>query len=620
MPPQPAETTSTDQPNESVAFAPGQHRTFPASTCRPPASPHLLRPAHEDTRSSHGQIANVFRSASVGLVEIDTSARFVLVNDTFCRIVGRTRQDLIGMEAALVTHPDDVSASRHVVSQLLNDGCPRIIEKRYIRPDGSPVECRVSFSLNVADDSRASDPQSVITVIEDITERKRAEARISHLATHDNLTDLPNRSLLTENLTQELQRTRSGKTACAVLALDLDRFKEVNDSFGHDTGDELLRQVAARLRNAVRLGDTVSRVGGDEFVVLQAQAVQPRAASRLAERIRRLLSQPFNVAGQMIVIECSIGIALHLLDSDTEATLLKAADLALYDAKSAGGASFRLFEPKMQTHAKGNRELEQDLRLALGTDQLKLHFQPQFSSTTGTLVGFEALLRWQHPTRGEISPMSFIPMAEATGLILPLGLWVIEKACTEAASWPKPVRVAVNLSASQFRGKKLPAQIKAILNRTGLAPERLELELTESALLKDNAVATRMFREFKAIGVQMALDDFGTGYSSLGYLRNFAFDRLKIDKSFVDVLGREVSALPLIQAIIAMSRSLAIDVIAEGVETDLQLNILREQECEDIQGYILGRPVPPGKLHQYFDPATPAPARRRTKKAIKPAL
>jgi diguanylate cyclase (GGDEF)-like protein/PAS domain S-box-containing protein len=564
------------------------------------------------TNVSTKQVANIFRNASVGLAEIDGRGHYILVNDTFCKIVGRTRENILSLTMADLTHPDDLGASERLVRQLVADKVGVVIEKRYVRPDGSTVECRTSVSVNLTAEGAAAEPLTIVAVIEDVTERKRAEARVNYLATHDNLTDLPNRLLLNAALAQEFRRRQSGGRQCAVLAVDLDRFKDVNDSFGHDVGDELLRQVAARLRNAVRAGDTVSRVGEDEFVILQVRAIQPKAASRLATRVQNILARPFEVKGRVLHVGSSIGISLHMVEDETAAILLKAANVALYHAKGAGGENFQFFEPAMNALAQGNRELEHDLHLAIGTEQLNLHFQPQFDCQSGILLGFEALLRWQHPTRGAIPPLSFIPIAEMTCLIVPLGVWAIEKACSEAVSWPAPVRVAVNVSSLQFLPDHLTEHIKAILARTGLAANRLELELTESALFKDSGEAMRTFRELKELGVRLALDDFGTGYSSLGYLRHFAFDRLKIDKSFVDGLGQETSSLSLLQAIIAMGRSLGIEVIAEGVETALQLKTLCEEGCGQIQGFFLGRPAPAEDLQHYF---TSSPAEMGSKGA-----
>jgi diguanylate cyclase (GGDEF)-like protein/PAS domain S-box-containing protein len=552
------------------------------------------------TKVSTEQLANVFRNASVGLAEIDGRGQYILVNDTFCKIVDRTREDILRLTVADLTHPDDLGASECLVRQLVADKVGAVIEKRYVRPDGSIVECRASISVNLTAEGAAAEPLTIVAVIEDVTERRRAEARVNYLATHDDLTDLPNRLLLNAALAHEFRRRQSGDRQCAVLAVDLDRFRDVNDRLGHEVGDELLRQVAARLRNAVRAGDTVSRVGGDEFVILQVQAIQPKAASRLASRIQKILATPFDVNGRVLHVGSSIGISLHMMEGETAAILLNAADVALYHAKGAGGENFQFFEPAMTALAQGNRELGNDLHLAMGTEQLNLHFQPQFDCQSGILLGFEALLRWQHPTRGVIPPLSFIPIAEMTGLIVPLGLWAIEKACSEAVSWPAPLRVAVNVSSLQFLPDHLTESIRAILARTGLAANRLELELTESALFKDGREAIRTFRELKELGVRLALDDFGTGYSSLGYLRHFAFDRLKIDKSFVDGLGQETSSLPLVQAIIAMGRSLGIEVIAEGVETALQLKTLCGEGCGQIQGFFLGRPAPAGDLQHYF--------------------
>jgi diguanylate cyclase (GGDEF)-like protein len=435
----------------------------------------------------------------------------------------------------------------------------------------------------------------------DITDRKRAEQRVDFLAHHDGLTGLPNRVLLHDRLSQGLAHaSRSGKSL-VVLTLDLDRFKEINDTYGHDAGDRVLVQAADRLRSVVRASDTVARTGGDEFVVIQSDAAQPEAAVQLAQRFVEVLTLPFDIGERFVTIGTSIGIALYPGDGNTSADLLNNSDIALYRAKIDGRGAFRMFEPEMDSEMRDQRAIEQDLRAAIGTDQLDLYFQPQFATDTRAVTGFEALLRWQHPTRGNISPAIMIPIAEKSRLITQLGAWVIEAACTSAMTWPVPYRAAVNLSAAQFRDGNLPAQVADILHRTRLPACRLELEVTESLLIDGTEQALAALRSLKSMGVRIALDDFGTGYSSLSYLRRFPFDKIKIDQSFIRGLGEDPSALSIVDAILAMGRSLDMKVIAEGIETDQQLQILRGQHCAEVQGFLLGRPMPSADVAQYLD-------------------
>jgi diguanylate cyclase (GGDEF)-like protein len=432
----------------------------------------------------------------------------------------------------------------------------------------------------------------------DITVRKLAEKHIDFQAHHDALTGLANRILLIDRLSQALGYAKRlgypgrAENSVAVLALDLDHFKEVNDTYGHDAGDEVLVQVADRLRKTVRATDTVARTGGDEFVVIQTGTTQPMSAVDLAQRLVSALSLPFDLAGNQVTVGASLGIALYSSDGDTPAKLLKNADIALYRAKIEGSGVFRLFEPDMDKQVRERRAIEHDLRGALGTDALTLHFQPQFACETGVITGFEALVRWRHPVRGDIPPSIFIPIAEESRLIVELGVWILETACAAAVSWSAPYPVAVNLSAAQFRSGDLPNRVADILRQTGLAASRLELEVTESLLIEDTKQALATLESLKGMGVRIALDDFGTGYSSLSYLLRFPFNKIKIDQSFVQALGEDPNALSIIHAILAMGRSLGLDVIAEGVETEQQLRILTEHHCPKVQGFLLGRPVP----------------------------
>jgi len=492
-------------------------------------------------------------------------------------------------ETSEFTHAD-VSLQGFIRRSALLEG-PLVYDRE--RPNGSVLEVRTTPLPN----GRA------VRTYTDITERKHAEQQINFLAHHDAMTGLPNRVLLNDRMSQALAHTRRSGKPVAALTLDLDRFKEINDTYGHDAGDRVLTQAADRLRGAVRATDTVARTGGDEFVVIQCDAQQPGASVELARRLIDALSLPFDIGSRLVSIGGSVGIAIFPGDGAAADDLLKNSDIALYRAKADGRGAFRLFEPEMDFEIRERRFIEQDLRNAIGTDELRLHFQPQVAIDTNMITGFEALVRWEHPVRGHISPAVLIPIAEASRLILELGAWVLEAACVEAATWPVPYRIAVNLSAAQFRQGDVPALVADVLRRTGLPACRLEIEVTESLLIDSTGVALSALRALKHMGVNIALDDFGTGFSSLGYLRLFPFDKIKIDKSFIHDLGEDPSALLIVDAILAMGRSLDMDVIAEGVETEQQLAILRRHHCFGVQGFLLGRPIPSGVVGQFIDKA-----------------
>lgn len=420
--------------------------------------------------------------------------------------------------------------------------------------------------------------------------QKVTEERLRFAAHHDYLTQLSNRLMFQDCLRKTIATTRSTGQRFAVLCLDLDGFKQVNDTRGHEVGDSLLVAVAQRLRENVRESDTVSRMGGDEFAIIQPLGHQPAAAVSLAKRLVEALSTPFNIAGRPALIGTSIGIALYPEHGDSADLLLRHADLALYGAKNAGRRTYQLFDPAVSSTQSGRRLAEQDLRDAINRGDFTLAYQPVCESESLEIVGFEALVRWRHPSMGSIEPDQFIPMAESSGLIVPLGQWVLEKACEEAATWDPAILLSVNLSPLQFRHSELPEQIADILRRTGLPASRLRLEVTEGLLLDESDLVLRTMRQLQAQGICIILDDFGTAYAAMSYLRRFPFNGIKIDKSFIRDICDSETTLAIVQAILSLGDRLQLVVVAEGVETHGELDLLRKSGCRFVQGYLLGMP------------------------------
>jgi diguanylate cyclase (GGDEF)-like protein/PAS domain S-box-containing protein len=433
-----------------------------------------------------------------------------------------------------------------------------------------------------------------VLAVRDISERKEAAARIAHLAYHDALTGLPNRAVFGDHLARQVDRAAEAHEPVAVLCVDLDGFKTVNDLHGHPAGDELLIEVAHRLRATVRGDELVARLGGDEFAVVQQGGSQPAHAGLLAERIIAALAEPFTVAGQSARVSASIGIAVFPADAETPLDLVRNADMALYRAKREGRALARFYEAAMDEALRQRRQLEADLRLALANGDLRLHYQPLAELDSGAIIGFEALLRWDHPSLGPISPEMFVRLAEESGLIVALGEWVLRAACGEAAGWTPALKLSVNLSPLQFMQDDLVGAIEAVLAETGLDPARLELEVTEGLLIKDATGALSILERLKALGVQISMDDFGTGYSSLSYFRMFPFDKVKIDRSFVGDMITNPQARAIIRSVIGLGHGLGVPVVAEGVETVEQLEALRAEGCDQVQGYLISRPNPIG--------------------------
>ncbi len=455
-----------------------------------------------------------------------------------------------------------------------------------VRPNGRAIEVH-SIPLGTG----------MVRTFTDISERRRSEEQVRYFARHDSLTKLVNRMAFQERLQQAIDGADSSGRSVAVLCIDLDRFKLVNDTRGHAAGDKLLAEVSARLRSAVRDTDTVARMGGDEFAVVQPLVEQPHHAERLAARLLDLISRPYDIDGTPALIGVSIGIAIYPAHGMSAGTLLRNADTALYRAKADGRGVCRMFDESMEAAQRNVFQLEQDLRHALSRNELHLAYQPIVDAGSRTVLAYEALLRWNHPVRGPISPAEFIPLAEMTGAIVPIGLWVLETACAEAVSWPEDIRVSVNLSPLQFRQGDLVALVTDVLQRTGLAPDRLSLEVTEGLLLDGTRQVLAMMEELRTLGVRFSLDDFGTAHAGLSYLRCFPFDAIKIDKSFVQDAVAQLESRAIVKTILAMASVLKLNVIAEGVETEEQLKLLRQMRCRQVQGYLTGRPAPANAIH-----------------------
>jgi diguanylate cyclase (GGDEF)-like protein len=440
------------------------------------------------------------------------------------------------------------------------------------------------------------DQPAVLLALMDITERKRAEARLAFMAQHDGLTGLPNRNLLRQHMDEILLHTRRSAEKVAVLVLGLDNFKAVNDTLGHGIGDKLLRGVAKRLRSTLREEDTLARLNSDEFAIVQGGLTRPEDAVLLSRRLLEVIGNTHLLDGHSIVIGASIGIAMAPGDGDESEKLLKNADMALSRAKNDSRGTFSFFEAGMDARAQSRRKIEIELRAAIQNDALRPYYQPLIDLSTGRITGFEALVRWPHPERGMISPAEFIPVAEETGLINPLGGLILRRACMDAALWPDDVRVAVNLSPLQFRVGDLLSVVMDALKQSGLPAKRLELEITETLLLEKSSQVLATLHALRALGVRISMDDFGTGYSSLSYLRSFPFDKIKIDQSFVRDLAANRDAQAIVRSIISLGIGLGVTITAEGVETEAELSCLRSEGCHEGQGFLFSRARPNAEI------------------------
>jgi diguanylate cyclase (GGDEF)-like protein/PAS domain S-box-containing protein len=562
----------------------------------------------EHTRSFFGMIVENVPSPII-VKDIHT-LRFLLLNRAAEKFLGIDRHKLIGRRAIEVipmASAEEIEADDRKL--LETDGIMYLDEHAVTTPgNGTRIVTSARLPVNGADGK----PQYLISVITDVTDRKRHEQRIAHMARHDPLTELPNRTAFNDCLAATLELASASGDSFAVLCIDLDRFKAINDVFGHSAGDALLREVAHRVAGVCE-GAFLARIGGDEFAVITPTGAQPDTAEALFHRLTAALDTDIDVGGTGMRVGLTIGIAVFPQDGTDAVTLVGNADAALFRAKSEARGSVRFFEMAMDKQLRERRALQQDLRLAIERGELELHYQPQ-AHINGEITGFEALVRWHHPRFGLVAPATFIPIAEETGIIVALGEWILRTACREAASWPRRLNIAINLSPVQFQRGDLAKLVHEVLLETGLSPSRLELEITEGVLIGDFSGAVSMLRRLKNLGVRIAMDDFGTGYSSLSYLQSFPFDKIKIDRAFVANLAHSQQAVTIIRAVIALSRGLNLPVVAEGVETEEQVRFLAAEHCSEIQGYLVGRPKP---IADYADLVGRQPAPRREHKLAK---
>jgi diguanylate cyclase (GGDEF)-like protein/PAS domain S-box-containing protein len=531
-----------------------------------------------------------FEQSALGAVIADLDGIPTRVNSAVCVILGRTEAELVGKRWAEYTHPDEIPLGQAVGTRLAAGYDSYEDERRYVRPDGSVVWAATHVTL-VRDEH--GEPQYVYLQLQDVTGRRRMEGEIAHRALHDSLTGLPNRLLLADRLVHGLAGSRRRGSQLGVMFLDVDHFKVVNDSMGHTSGDDLLRGAAQRIALAIRPGDTVARFGGDEFVVV-CDDVSALETEQIAERVLAALSEPWIIENQEMHVTASLGIAIAD-EAATPESLLRDSDTAMYRAKQRGRGRIELFDDTLRSKAEGRLATASALHRALERDEFTVFYQPVIDLSTGRMVSTEALLRWTHPGRGAIVPDEFIPLAEETGLIVPIGAWLLEQACGQLVEWQRSdpaLTVAVNLSVRQMVATDVCGLVEAVLMRTGLRATSLCLELTESVFMEDVEYFGRTLAGLKALGVDLAIDDFGTGYSSLSYLKRFPVDAVKVDRAFVDGLGTDSHDSALVAAIVAMAGALDLQVTAEGVETPVQLAALQAMDVPRAQGYLLARPMP----------------------------
>jgi diguanylate cyclase (GGDEF)-like protein/PAS domain S-box-containing protein len=596
-----------------------------ALTIRPdyniPAPPELLSPVMISFGVSAIAAVMILGGLGAALIEASTTNSAL---DRMRRLANAAFEGIVVLRDGVITDCNQAFAElagstvesmrgQMMDDLLVLDGDEDLVEDErregYLKPVDGGREAPVEIFARLMDDGARRDTSGlVVLALRDLRERQAAEEKIRYLAEHDGLTDLPNRHALQSRLAGALERVEASRETLALLCVDIDHFKELNDLHGHQAGDDLLVEVSKRLQAQLSGPSFAARLGADEFIVVQvAGGDQPPAAAELATQILEAMAAPFENGREEIQLGCSIGVSLYPDDGRTAEALMANADMALFRAKEGGRGGYRFFKREMDDAIREQRTMARDLRHAISNEELVLYYQPIARTTDGRIAGFEALVRWQHPSRGLVPPIEFIPLAEESGLIIPLGEWALRRACADAASWERPLRVAVNLSPLQLHQPNLTALVESVLEETGLVPHRLELEITEGALFHDQKRALAILRQLKALGVRIAMDDFGTGFSSLSSLQSFPFDKLKIDKSFVEKIEKDDRAMVIVKAVLGLGRSLEIPVVAEGVETESQLHFLRGEACAEVQGYHIGRPMPIRDIEGWTTAAGAAP-------------
>jgi diguanylate cyclase (GGDEF)-like protein len=553
-----------------------------------------LKARESELRTQNLRFEAALSNMTQGLILHDSSGRVIVCNQRYVEMYrlspdvvkpGCSFRDLIAHRGATGSFKGDVDAH-----------CSAILRKVALgEMTHTLLETADGRSIQIA--NRPLADGGWVSTHEDITERRRSDEQIKHLAHYDLLTDLPNRARFRGELERALERVQRGERI-AVLYIDIDEFKSVNDSLGHPVGDELLKVVAERLRGCIRESDIVARLGGDEFAIIQTAVAGRAEVAELVKRIYETIRVPNECAGHLLATDASIGVAMAPEDGADLNELLKNADLAMYSAKADGRRTYRFFEPSMDARVKAQRALEMDMRKAIADGDFEIHYQPVVNIRDNVITGCEALLRWRHAELGLISPAQFIPVAEDTGLINQLGEWVLNAACAEAATWPDQIKIAVNVSPVQFRSQTLALKVAAALAASGLSANRLELEITEAVLIRDDEAALAMLHELRRLGVRIALDDFGTGYSSLSYLQRFPFDKIKIDRSFIKDITDSNGSSSIVQAVVDIGAARNMTTTAEGVETEGQREVLRRLDCTEMQGHLFSGAVPAAEIMQ----------------------
>jgi diguanylate cyclase (GGDEF)-like protein/PAS domain S-box-containing protein len=546
--------------------------------------------AHREVSDTRSLLDSIVDNLPVGVFvkDMEADGLYILFNEACGEIIGRHSLDVVGRSDHIFYNDEQAAAFREQDARAFAAPAAISFEETMHRTDGQQRILRTVKRALPSPDGSA--PRYLLGISQDVTEERSVEARLAYMAMHDALTGLPNRAFFAEHIKRVSSLATADKPV-ALLYLDVDHFKHINDSKGHAAGDALLCQVAARLTDLSDEGDLVARLGGDEFALVVGFR-EAGCIERFAEQLLMSLSSPFDLDGVNEHVTCSIGIALAPDHAEDDDVLMRHADLALYAAKESGRSTYRFYEASMRLEAERRHMLTVELREALLKNQFELYYQPIVQLENDGLGGFEALIRWNHPERGLVPPMEFIPVAEETGLIVAIGEWVLREACQTAARWPSELKVAVNLSVSQFRHTSLLASVVSALDESGLRPERLEIEITESVFLADVGQSLPLLKALKELGIRIAIDDFGTGYSSFSYLRAFAFDKIKLDRSFIAGIDTDPGNLAIVRAVVGIGSGFNATTLAEGIETDAQLLRLRQEGFHEVQGYLLGKPMP----------------------------